>query len=286
VIAPAFLRTPVSFVAPAREASTHVVAFGDYGTAHLSNASSRQTDVAAAMREYHRGKAFDFGLTTGDNFYPTAFASPSDSNWRKAWVEQYDAMGIPVYISVGNHDWAEPAGPIAQHVYSLGSRSFKLPALYYTFVAGEAQFFAINTIALTAKQLEWLDGALAASKSRFKIVYGHFPVFEQTDYTVAAQQRLLLPLFRKHKIDLYLAGHHHSLQHWQVDGIDYVITGAAGAAGYDLGDTTRASQASRKFIASRPGFATLEVGDGALTVRLVGVEGRRPRVVYGYTRRR
>jgi hypothetical protein len=99
---------------------------------------------------------------------------------------------------------------------------------------------------------------------------------------------------------MYLAGHHHTMQHWQVDGIDYVVTGAGGAQNYDLGDTTKANPA-RKFVASRPGFADVEVTERSLTVRFVGMsltapttspatarQGApgQPVVLYEYVRRR
>ena len=37
-------------------------------------------------------------------------------------------------------------------------------------------------------------------------MYGHFPVYEQTDYTVDRQQQLLLPILKQYKVDMYLAG--------------------------------------------------------------------------------
>jgi hypothetical protein len=250
------------------------------------------------MRAYHATKPFAFGLTTGDNFYPTSFTSPRAAGWKAAWEDQYAAMGIPFYVTLGNHDWGEPAGPMGEYVYGLTSRSWRMPAFYYTYTAGPAQFFAINTNALTERQLTWLRAELARSTAKWKIVYGHFPVYEQSDYTVARQRQLLLPILEQYKVDMYLAGHHHTIQHWQMDGIDYVVTGAGGASNYSLGDTTKANPA-RKFVASRPAFADVEVADGSLTVRFVGIGGSatrtaaatsgvkaEPVVLYEYVRRR
>ena len=302
--APAFVRTPPPPFAV--EASIRAgtpfrfVAFGDYGTAHLRGAQSHQAALANVMRAYHATKPFTFGITTGDNFYPTSFATPTDAGWKTSWDDQYAAMGIPFYVSLGNHDWGEPAGPVGEYVYGLTSKSWRLPSLYYTYTAANAQFFAINTNALTERQLTWLRAELARSTAKWKIVYGHFPVYEQTDYTVERQRQLLLPLLRQYKVDLYLAGHHHTMQHWQMDGIDYVVTGAGGASNYDLGDTTKANPA-RRFVASRPGFADVEVSEGALTVRFVGIRapaaagppgsgraaaGGESVVLYEYVRRR
>ena len=290
--APAFVRTPPAPFPAVASIRTpfRVLAFGDYGTAHLRGAGLHQAALAIAMRAYHAAKPFAFGITTGDNFYPTSFPSATDAGWKTSWEDQYSALGIPFYISLGNHDWAEPAGPMGEYVYGLTSKSWRLPAFYYTYTAGPAQFFAINTNALTERQLTWLRAALARSTAKWKIVYGHFPVYEQTDYTVERQRQLLLPILKQYGVDMYLAGHHHTMQHWQMDGIDYVVTGAGGASMYSLGDTTRANPA-RRFVASRPGFADVEVADDSLTVQFVGIgpataSTPQPIALYRYVRRR
>jgi tartrate-resistant acid phosphatase type 5 len=287
--APAFVRTPPApfAVSVPVGSSYRVLAFGDYGTAHLPGVRVHQATLAQTMQAYHATRPFAFGLTTGDNFYDTSFPTPTDPGWKISWDDQYGPLGIPFYITLGNHDWAEPAGPMGEYVYGLTSQSWKLPAFYYTYTAGPAQFFALNTNALTDKQLTWLRRELARSTAKWKIVYGHFPVYEQTDYTVERQRQLLLPLLKQYGVAMYFAGHHHTVQHWQVDGIDYVVTGAGGASNYSLGDTTRAD-AARKFVASRPAFAELEVSEASLGVRFVGIAPNttnQPVVLYTYTRR-
>jgi len=287
VYAPPFVRDPgPPFAAIPADRTVRVLAFGDYGVAHLANMrqNSHQVTLAEVMRVRHAREPFDFGITTGDNFYPTSFPTPDDPAWETSWERLYGPLQIPFYISLGNHDWYEPlgAGPSAQYVRGLISRWWRLPAFYYTYTAGSAQFFVINNQLLTPRQLAWLRDALAASRARWKIVYGHFPVFEQTNYTVEPQQRLVLPLLREYGVDLYLAGHHHTVQHWQLDGIDYVVTGAGGAANYTLGDTT-AARPGRRFIASQPAFAEVGVTRDSLTLRFVGLGERE---LYRYTRRK
>ena len=236
--------------------------------------------MAKAIKAYHAKHPFHFGITTGDNFYYESFPSPDDPRWKISWVNQYQSLGIPFYISLGNHDWYEPAGPISEVIYSRTSKSWKLPAYYYTYTAGDAQFFAINTNALTDKQLTWLREELAKSKARWKIVYGHFPVYEQmSDYT-EPQQRLLLPMFKEFGVDLYLCGHHHTMQHWTVDGIEYLVTGAGGMINYPLNDSTKTG---RKFMMSAPGFAAVEVTHDVMTFRFIGAKDQ---ILYEYRRKK
>jgi Calcineurin-like phosphoesterase len=151
-----------------------------------------------------------------------------------------------------------------------------------TFTAGPAQFFAINTNELTERQLSWLRDALAASTAKWKFVYGHFPVYEQTDYTVEPQQEKLLPILKEFHVDAYFAGHHHSMHHWFIDNTDYIVAGAAGAPNYSLEDTT-ATAPGRMFALSAPGFAVAEVQDSVFRLRFIGGSGR---VLYEYERRK
>jgi tartrate-resistant acid phosphatase type 5 len=283
ILAPTFLLTPPPrfSIIPAGK-KIRLVAFGDYGTAHLSDPryKTHQAALAKVLQSFHRKHKLDFGLTTGDNFYPTSFASPDDSAWQISWARLYDKLEIPFYISLGNHDWGEPAGPLSQHIYSRTSKSWRFPSYYYTYTAGPVQFFALNTNELSARQLKWLEDELASSSAKWKIVYGHFPAYEQTDYSVTNPQRLLVPLFKKYGVDMYLCGHHHTMQHWTIDGIDYVVTGAGGAATYSLGDTTKAKP-GRKFMISAPGFSVFDATESEIVLRFVNGEGK---VIYEYKR--
>ncbi len=283
VAAPAFVRTPPSpfRVAPANLPIRFSV-FGDYGVAHLERTDTHQVLMAHVLSEYHKLHRIDFGITTGDNFYPTSFATPSDPDWKVTWEDLYDGLKFPFYISLGNHDWGQPDGPLAEYVYGRTSTSFRLPAYYYTFTAGPAQFFAINTNELTERQLDWLRDALAKSTAKWKFVYGHYPVYEQTNYTVEPQQAKVLPLLKRYHVDAYFAGHHHSMQHWFRDGTDYIVAGSGGAPNYALGDTLRAAP-GRRFAMSAPGFAVVEVEPDVFRLRFIGHAGEE---LYAYERRK
>jgi hypothetical protein len=148
------------------------VAFGDFGSGQES-----QRRVAAAIRAYAAAHPFDFGITLGDNFYPVGMESPFDSRWKTQWEDLYSPLQIRFYASLGNHDYGQATSPVAEMWYSGSSRSWYAPARYYSFTAGFAQFFQIDTIDLSERELRWLDEQLRESKAVWKIVYGHYQIY-------------------------------------------------------------------------------------------------------------
>ena len=271
VMLPAFLRTPppVFAVAPAGR-TVRVLAFGDFGTG-----SAAQKTLAGTMLEYHRSRPFDFGLTLGDNFYSYGMESPADPRWKTWWEDLYGPLRIPFYASLGNHDWGQSDSPAAEILYSPRSAIWRMPAEYYTFTAGPVQFFAIDTnnIAISERQLAWLDAALGASTARWKIVYGHHPIYTGGNYTDSPTLiARLLPILAN-RADVYLCGHDHNLQALRAErGVRFFVIGGGGAGLYALKPYDRTI-----FASSTNGFGAIEADAARLTIRLVDSTGK---VVY------
>ena len=276
---PSFMRAPppAFTLAPAGRA-VRVVAFGDFG-----QGTEAQKSVAEAMLREHRARPFDFGLTTGDNFYPRGMESPADPRWKSWWEELYTPLGIKFYATLGNHDWVNPDSVAAELIYAGRSESWRMPAPYYTFHAGPVQFFAVDTDEISGAQAAWLREELDKSKAAWKVVYGHHPVFVSNvwgaPYTEETR-RLLWPVI-KGRADLYLSGHHHSLQHLRSpeDGMHFVTSGGGGAGTYPLNER----EPLLLFARSTYGFTTIEAGERELTFRHVGQDGRE---LYSYTLRK
>jgi len=265
---PAFLASPppVFRVAP-EDARVRVLAFGDFGTG-----SAAQKGTAETIGRYHRDHRFDLALTLGDNFYDRGMESPADPRWETQFEQLYGPLGIPFYAALGNHDWGHPDSPAAEILYSAKSPTWRMPASYYTFMAGPVQFFAIDTqsVALSDKQLEWLDRALANSQARWKIVYGHHPIYSGGAYEDRPDLiTRLLPLLRN-RADAILAGHDHNLQVIKPEaGVHFFIAGGGGASLYELRPYERSIFASRS-----NGFAVIEADRDQLVVRLVDTSGK------------
>jgi hypothetical protein len=218
----------------------HIVAFGDYGSG-----SQHQQAVAQAIAKRNGEARFDFGITMGDNFYRCGVRNISDPLWKSRWEDLYGPLGILFYTSLGNHDYGHPpvicplqqASAEAEIEYTGHSQSWRMPARYYTFAAGPARFFNIDTEGWSKEQLDWIGKALSASRTepgiKWRIVYGHHPIYTSgvhlNQRRIGELRRELIPIFKEQGVDLYVAGHDHDMEHLRSDGIEFLICGAGGA---------------------------------------------------------
>ena len=237
---PVFAQTDAGPILPLDRA-VHVVGFGDFGSGN-----QHQADIAKAIARRNAQERFDFGITLGDNFYRCGVRSVTDSKWTTRWENLYTPLGIPFYATLGNHDYGHPVGicpehrgsPSAEVAYTQRSASWRMPARYYTYTAGPARFFAIDTEGWSDAQLKWLQSAMQKAVSepgiRWRIVYGHHPVLSSGHHANERRsgvlRRQLGPLFQATKVDLYICGHDHSLERLSWNGVDLLIAGGGGAS--------------------------------------------------------
>jgi hypothetical protein len=147
-----------------------------------------------------------------------------------------------------------------------------MPASYYTFTAGAVQFFALDTqsVALSDKQLQWLDRELAKSQAPWKVVYGHHPIYSGGAYSDRPDLiEKLLPILQR-GAHVYLAGHDHNLQALRPEGgVRFYVAGGGGAGLYELRPYERSLFASRS-----NGFAVIDGDRAQLTISLVDSTGK------------
>ena len=267
---------PVFSVKPA-SARIRVLAISDFGTG-----DEEQQLPADTMLKYHRAHPFDFGITLGDNYQDEGAHSPTDPRWQEYWASHYPQLGIPFYVSFGNHDWGSPDGPAAEILYSQKSAEWRLPAPYYTFTAGSVQFFALNTVLISEAQLLWLRDKLEKSTAKWKVVYGHYQVYSAVRGDNDELIKRLLPILQENHVDVYLCGHEHLFQHLRREGsVHFFVNGAAG------GGARTVEQRGYKgllFVAEKQqGFTVLEAEGANLTVRFIGEDSKQ---LYEYTLRK
>ncbi|MEZ6187240.1 MAG: metallophosphoesterase [Planctomycetota bacterium] len=248
---------------------------GDWGTGR-----DDQRAVAEAMDRRLEAQGLDLVLTTGDNFYPKGVQSKDDplwdSNYRAIYSERL--RKLPWFPSLGNHDHL---GKIqAQLDFAAEDPAWTFPARYHTFSRtlgeDEVQFFVLDTqtfaVGRDPDQLKWLEAELGKSSARWRIVYGHHPLYS---HSIRGYNRgliaLLEPVFVRYGVDLYLAGHDHTLEmHKPVKGVNYVVSGSA--AGSDKAYAVAWTEES--FYASTGGgFVVLRIGQEEVVVEFVRTDG-------------
>lgn len=117
--------------------------------------------------------------------------------------------GRPIMPAVGNHD--------SSHWLR---RFFPYPPglAYYSFDCGDVHFVCLNTFVGgdgRARMLQWLDDDLAASRARWKIVYSHIPSYDVGKHGASAGRGDVLPILRRHRVDLVCAGHSHCYERFR-----------------------------------------------------------------------
>ncbi len=257
------------------------IVFGDFGTGR-----SDQHRVAEAMARKAKQDGLDFMVTVGDNFYENGVTSTDDPLWKTAFEDVYQdaALKVPVFASLGNHD--HRGNLQAQIDYTKNNPNWRLPAAHYTFTRtlGDettVQFFAIDSEPIkngepqVKDQLDWLDGQLAASKARWKFVFGHHPLYSHAATDRAKERETMIaavePILTRHKVQVYFAGHDHTLEIVKpVKGVHHVISG--GAAGPDKAYPAEWSDDSY-YTATLGGFVYCRVSKDELVIEFVRLDG-------------
>src|SRR5260370_55038 len=229
-----------------------VVAIGDFGLPdRKGRPDSDQTKVAKAIAVYHKQNPFDLGLTVGDNFYCSTplfsvgcggLSSPADPKLHALFEQPYSSLKIKFYATLGNHDYF--SNWENEVCATKPNGLWQMPFQYYTFRAGPVQFFALDT-ALTsaaslkemgealksawANQLQWFERELEAKKDvKCKVAYGHRPVYSSGwEGGEPELQGAFLRLLKKYRVT-YIAGHDHTLERIEKDGLQFFVTGGGG----------------------------------------------------------
>lgn len=268
------------------EFDVHFIAVGDWGR----NGEYDQVEVAKQMGDWAKNNPNNFVVSVGDNFYPRGVVSETDPLWHYSFESIYTAHSLQCdwYPVLGNHDYG--ADPEAQVRYSKVSRRWQMPALYYAkeFSLGrtgdKVLMLMIDTDPMlhesrkeqVATQMIWLNQQLqnASKDVKWKIVVGHHPYYTVgpriKNYDTLTVRAKLAPVLEAHKVDVYLSGHDHSLQHLKPEGFTHQFISGAGS---ELTEVSTGIPYSR-FQASDHGFLTFAINSTKLNVKAINAAGR------------
>ncbi|RKR84581.1 calcineurin-like phosphoesterase family protein [Mucilaginibacter gracilis] len=262
------------------------LAIGDWGR----NGEYHQLETAKQMGLWAASYPNDFNISVGDNFYPKGVISENDPLWHYSFENVYTAHSLQGdwFPVLGNHDYG--SDPDAQIRYSKISRRWNMPARYYSREVslgkgkGSVLFVMLDTDPMlfdekadyTNKQIEWLNNTLqqASADVKWKIAVGHHPYHSVgpriDNYDTLTMRKKLPSIFEQHKVDVYLSGHEHSLQHLKPEGYTHQFISGAGS---ELTPVT-AGVSYTRFAASENGFMYFSIDSNTLNVKAINLEGK------------
>jgi acid phosphatase len=261
---------------------------GDWGklSPGLLNVANSM-DIMSKDTEYKP----NFILSLGDNFYPGGVESTEDEKWKTLFSNIFTGKNLycPWYSILGNHDYGtNPQAQIDYYIKKLDNR-WIMPSRYYnvihTFENKKLEIVCLDTVELdltmrfitsdilksmeinsesARKQLIWLEKILSKSNADWLIVIGHYNLYTggyhgSNNYLI----NLLKPLFVKYKVDMYICGHIHNLEHLTDAGIEYVVSGSASKQG-DAGKIFQT-----KFSYGDNGYTIHKIIDNKMTVLFI-----------------
>ncbi len=273
---------------------------GDWGR----NGAFHQQDVANQMNHYSEKYQARFIISTGDNIYSDGVQSVNDKLWKTSFEDIYKGAALQKdwYVTLGNHDYRGLAQ--AEVDYSKVSKRWKLPARYYAVsrqISGtdSALFVFIDTSPFIKKyheeagkygdiesqdtiaQLKWIESTLRNSHAKWKMLFGHHPVYSAGTSHGNTPELLhsLQPVLEKNHAQFYFCGHDHDLQHLKAAAgtVDYIVSGA-GSETRDAGYLDGFS----KFSNGESGFALVSLKRDQASVFLINYTGK---VLYNMTKK-
>ncbi|MEW6050821.1 MAG: metallophosphoesterase [Candidatus Zixiibacteriota bacterium] len=225
---------------------TRFAVIGDYGGDNVNEGA-----VASLAKSWNP----DFVITAGDNSYGSNLIDNNIGKYYHEYIGAYTGSYPPgsatnrFFPSLGNHDYSDGAGITAYLNYftlpgagvqSTGSSGNER---YYDFTIGPVQFLVINSniqepdsITATGLQAQWLQAQLAASTSRWKIVYFHHAAYSSSSNhgsTVIMQWP-----YEDWGADIVIGGHDHTYERILRDDDDdgvtipYFVNGLGGRSIY------------------------------------------------------
>lgn len=253
------IQIPQNIVPVSLKEGQPIIRFIAIGDAGLGN--EEQKRMAVAISKICRKQGCDFILYLGDNFYPQGVNSLEDPLFKQRFEDIYNEVEVPFFSILGNHD---TQGNIqAQILYSLKNQKWKMPNYNYNFQAGPANFSAINTncsLFGIMKLSEYLD----EKDSTWNFVFGHHTLYSSGIHGDADLfTRILWTNLFEGRVDFYIAGHDHELEHLTIKGhrSQYVVSGAGGKNYRSERDSlkTKTSIADSKFVYQDNGLVWFQV---------------------------
>ena len=144
---------------------------------------------------------------------------PTHHNWEETFrgIDSV-AQAMPLLAVTGNHDYLKGVIMSLERRFSLVFSYFLDSKIsdnqVYTVCDGPVQFFLLDSnreLPYLITQRQWLKEQLQQSRSRWKIVVLHHPLFSiKGDLNNVIQRWMFNDLIEEYRVDLVLQGHEHA----------------------------------------------------------------------------
>jgi hypothetical protein len=202
---------------PNQPDSLKFAVLGDSGTGDRA-----QYELAGQMAALHDRFKYGVVLLLGGNIH----GAHRPQDFMKRFEVPFQRLlqgGVTFHAALGKEDSRE------QRYY----KNFNMNgSFYYTFNPRPGvQFFALDSSDVTSEQVGWLEARLKESKSDWKIVYLHQPIYSsgRRHGPDPALRQSLEPLFRKYNVSVVFSGRDNFYERTQPQGDTvYFVVGSGG----------------------------------------------------------
>jgi hypothetical protein len=282
----------------------HMFLLGDWGTDKYLD---QQTATALAMKQWvdQRHIKPESLFLLGDNWYGDMGVGYVSGRWQQQFEQMYPTSHFPgpCYVVLGNHDYERKVSSkvdleLGYAAHAKGTR-WTLPSRWYSFQYPQKDpvvtFICLDTNLPGMKrgadrflpwsfemkkedrdqQDAWFRAELAKPRTTpFVACVAHHPLYTNG---IHRDQKILIrdwdALLRERKVDFWISGHDHDLQHLEFAGhpTSFVISGGGGA---ELVDWTTPPEKRGPFGSKVIGFSDMEFSKDAILFRHIDARGR------------
>jgi predicted phosphodiesterase len=208
-------------------------------------------------------------VTAGDNVYPTGRWIDYQRNWEPSMGAL--ARSRAFMPALGNHDmYRDDLRPYFGHFPHLKGLA------YYTYTERNAQFYALDgdqDLRVGSAQYRWLERSLRTSRSPWKIVYLHYPLYGSSLKAFDEIRTAVQPLLERYGVQVVIAGHEHNyLRSKPINGVLHLLTGGGGQRVYPFG---AAMPSHLAFRAAKYHHLEASVGTNRMVIRAIDENGKR-----------
>ncbi len=258
---------------PAAQEPLRFVALGD----SRSNPDRWATVATAALKARPQ-----FLIHTGD----LVKHGREDWGWNVELVDPAATLlaTVPTFVAIGNHEEnspvtallfaAPPDGALVRWQQTIGP-------VHLIGIDGQGDWSD------GSENVTWLEGVLAASKSKFLFLVTHYPAWtsgkygklddagEPKDRTTRQSQQVLMPLLARYQATAMIAGHEHFYERSEPPGgVTVITTGGAGAPLRKATRNARAQNPYSQLVVSTRHYCLFIVSGDTCTMEVFTPKGR------------